>query len=162
MAEAVEVLIALEHVALVHVAAAATPELIRRLRRQNKVVRQFRRPAGSLMVNAEDYRFHDMVWEAAGRPYLREQIKIVYDHHEPARALSRRLHRPDQSADEHEEVIEALARHDALSAQEALRRHRQRGLERALLALKEKKEREGLPGDASRGSAAGAQRGAAG
>ena len=138
MAEGVEVLLALECLALEHVARDATPALIRQLRKQNKVVRQFRRPLGSLAVNTADYAFHDLIWQAAGRPYLHQQIKMVYDHHEPARALSRRLHQPGQSADEHEEIIQALERHDAAAAQEALRRHRRRGFERALAALREK------------------------
>jgi len=138
MAEGVEVLLALECLALEHVARDATPALIRQLHKQNKVVRQFRRPPGSLVVNTADYTFHDLIWQAAGRPYLHQQIKMVYDHHEPARVLSRSLHRPERSAGEHEELIEALARHDAAAAQDAIRRHRQQGLARALMALREK------------------------
>ena len=138
MVEAVEVLLALECLALEHVARAATPEFIRELRRQNKVVQRFHRPPGSLVMNTADYHFHDLIWTAAGRPYLREQIKIVYDHHEPARALGRRLHDAGLSAGEHNALIEALAQHDAAAAQEVIRRHRQRGLERALAALREK------------------------
>ena len=61
---------------------------------------------------------------------------MVYDHHEPARVLSRRLHRPERSAGEHEELIEVLARHDAI------RRHRQQGLQRVLAARRDKKEQE--------------------
>jgi DNA-binding GntR family transcriptional regulator len=94
------------------------------------------------VVNTDDYAFHDLIWQAAGRPYLHQQIKIVYDHHEPARVLSRRLHRPEQSAGEHEEIIAALERHDAPAAQDALRRHRLRGFERALAALREKQAQE--------------------
>jgi DNA-binding GntR family transcriptional regulator len=140
MAETVEVLLALECLALEHAALEATPAFIGRLHAQNMEVQQFRRPPGSLVVNTADYGFHDLIWQAANRPYLREQIKMVYDHHEPARALSRRLHQPAQSAGEHEEVIRALERHDAAAAQDALRRHRSRALQRAITALRQKQE----------------------
>src|SRR5205085_6647044 len=48
MVEGVEVLLALECLALEHVAREATPAFIRQLRQQNKLVQRFRRPPGTL------------------------------------------------------------------------------------------------------------------
>ena len=60
-------------------------------------------------------------------PYLLQQIRLVYDHNEPARALGHRRPDPERSADEHAELIRALRAGDVPAAQAALRRHRERG-----------------------------------
>ncbi|MBI3971618.1 MAG: GntR family transcriptional regulator [Chloroflexi bacterium] len=145
--EMFEVLVALECVALLHVAEQATEELIGRLEELNDEVRRFRREPGVQGVNMTDYRFHAFTWEAAGRPYLFQQIRTVYDHYEPARVLSRGQHNPIRSAEEHARIVDALRRHDAAAAQNALRVHREQSVQRALAALRAREAgRSGRPG----------------
>src|SRR5215207_6357960 len=48
----------------------------------NEASRTFTRPPDSLTPNVADQRFHAALWEAAGRPYLLEQIRLVYDRNE--------------------------------------------------------------------------------
>ena len=125
--EGKEVLLALESVALEHVARRVTDADLARWRRLNDAVRRFRPPPGFLTPNVADARFHGALWEAADRPYLLQHIQLVYDHNQPARALQHRRHDPERSAEEHDEILAALARRDANGAKEALRKHRDRG-----------------------------------
>lgn len=127
IAEGKEVLLALEYVALKHIARRMTEADLKKWEALNAAVRRFRRPPGSLTPNVPDERFHSALWEAAGRPYLLQQIQQVYDHNQPARALQHRRPDPDRSADEHEQILAALRRRDVDGAKAALRRHRDRG-----------------------------------
>jgi DNA-binding GntR family transcriptional regulator len=60
---------------------------------------------------------------------------VVFDHLEPARHLARPQVDVDVSAREHQQILDAFERRDAPAAQEALRRHRIRGMEIAVAAL---------------------------
>ncbi|CAN5572458.1 GntR family transcriptional regulator [soil metagenome] len=125
--EGKEVLLALEFLALEHVAHRMDEKDLQRWTKLNEAVRHFRRPPGSLAPNVPDERFHAALWEAAGRHYLLQQIQLVYDQNQPARALQHRRPDPKRSADEHDESLEALRRRDVVGAKDALRRHRDRG-----------------------------------
>jgi DNA-binding GntR family transcriptional regulator len=125
--EGKEVLLALEFVALEHIARRMSDADLSRWTRLNDAVRRFRRPTGSLTPNVPDELFHAALWDAAGRPYLQQQIQLVYDHNQPARALQHRRPDPERSADVHEVFLAALRRRDVAGAKEALRRHRDRG-----------------------------------
>ncbi|HEU5314698.1 MAG TPA: GntR family transcriptional regulator [Chloroflexota bacterium] len=125
--EGTEVLLALEYVALEHLVERVTDADLARWEQLNRAVRRFTRPPGSLSPNVPDERFHAALWEAAGRPYLLQQLQLVYDHNQPARALQHRRPDPEQSAAEHEEILAALRRRDVAGAKDALRRHRDRG-----------------------------------
>ncbi|MDQ3701241.1 MAG: GntR family transcriptional regulator [Chloroflexota bacterium] len=131
-----EVLVVLECLALEHVAKRATEADLAHLEGLNGAVRAYRGPPGSFEVNVADYRFHAALWEAAGKPYLAQQIRLVYDHHEPARALARVYHDASTSSGEHEQILEALRRRDVTAAQGALQVHRNHGAERAISALR--------------------------
>jgi DNA-binding GntR family transcriptional regulator len=126
-----EVLLALECLALEHTARRATADDLTYWATLNAAVRAMRpedREAwrGPLAM-LPDHRFHTAIWKAAGKPYLERQIALVYDHNEPARSLGRARHDAARSADEHDELLEALRRKDVPAAQVALRRHRCRG-----------------------------------
>jgi DNA-binding GntR family transcriptional regulator len=121
------VLLALEFVALEQAAPRLTPAGLARLETLNEAVRTFRREPGSLTPNTPDHRFHEALWQAAGMPYLLQQIRLVYDHNEPARTLGHHRPDPERSAAEHAEVIQALRARDVPAAQAALHRHRERG-----------------------------------
>ena len=125
--EGKEVLLALENVVVEHVARRLTDADLAHWRRLNEAVRRFRRPPGSLTPNVPDENFHAALWEAADRPYLLQQIQLVYDHNQPARALQHRRPDPERSAAEHEAILAALERRDVAAAKAALRRHRDRG-----------------------------------
>lgn len=145
-----EVLIALECLCMEHTARNATEALVAQWRQLNEAVLAFHREPGKLTVNTPDYRLHVALWEAAGRAYLFQQLRTVYDHMEPARVLSRIMHSPARSGGEHERLIDALARHDVPAAQDALRKHRLHGLERALIGF-HARERTPVPGVAAIG-----------
>jgi DNA-binding GntR family transcriptional regulator len=125
--EGTAVLLALEGVALERAAQRLTAAGLARLETLNAAVRTFRRVPGSLTPNAADHRFHEALWRAAGMPYLLQQIRLVYDHNEPARTLGHRRPDPERSAAEHAEIVRALRERDVPAAQAALRRHRERG-----------------------------------
>ena len=125
--EGKEVLLALENVVLERVVGRVTDADLRRWRKLNDAVRRFQPPPGFLTPNVADARFHGALWEAADRPYLLQQIQLVYDHNQPARALQHRRHDPERSAAEHDEILAALERRDVEAAKDALRRHRERG-----------------------------------
>ena len=125
--EGKEVLLALEYLALEHIARRLTDADLARWEELNEAVRRFRRPPGSLAPNVPDERFHAALWKAAARPYLFQQIQLVYDHNQPARALQHRRPDPEQSAAEHDDILAALRRRDVDGARAALRRHRDRG-----------------------------------
>ena len=76
-----------------------------------------RRP-GEAVENVAAFRLHAAFWRAAGRPYLYQQISLVFDHHEPARALARPTHDLARATGEHEQVTDALARGDVATAQQ--------------------------------------------
>jgi len=135
------VLAALECLALEQVIARATDTDLERWERLNDAVRAFRRPPGSLEINLPDYTFHATLWEAAGMPYLLQQIRLVFDHNEPARALGRLHHDPSRSSAEHDELLGAIRRRDVVAAQKAMRTHRTHGSERAIAALQERERR---------------------
>jgi DNA-binding GntR family transcriptional regulator len=137
-----EVLLALECLALEHAAQYTTAADLAHWTELNAAVRTFQRPPGTLELNVADYRFHTALWEAARKPYLAQQIRLVFDHNEPARALGRLLHNAARSAAEHEQILDALRHKDVAAAQEALRQHRNHGTERALNALRQKQQRE--------------------
>ena len=86
---------------------------------------------------AADHRFHEALWRAAGMPYLLQQIRLVYDHNEPARALGRARHDAERSAAEHDAILEALRARDVPAAQAALKTHRCRGTANQLEVLRE-------------------------
>ena len=92
-------------------------------------------------MNRADYAFHATLWEAAGMPYLLQQIRLVFDHSEPARALGRTQYQASRSSDEHDRLLDALRRRDVAAAQEAIRTHREGGTERAIAALKQREQR---------------------
>ena len=125
--EGKEVLLALEYLALEHIARRLTDADLAHWEELNEAVRRFRRPPGSLAPNVPDERFHAALWKAAGRPYLFQQIQLVYDHNQPARALQHRRPDPERSAAEHDEILAALRRRDVDGARAALRHHRDRG-----------------------------------
>ena len=125
--EGKEVLLALENVALEHVVRRMTDADVARWERLNDAVRRFRRPPGSLTPNVPDEKFHASLWRAADRPYLLQQIQLVYDQNQPARALQHRRPDPERSAAEHDAILAALKRRDVGAAKDALRRHRDRG-----------------------------------
>jgi DNA-binding GntR family transcriptional regulator len=127
IAEGKVVLLALECVALEQAAHRLTAADLARLEALNEAVRTFRREPGSLAPNTADHRFHEALWRAAGMPYLLQQIRLVYDHNDPARALGHRRPDPERSAADHAEIIRALRAGDVPAAQAALRRHRERG-----------------------------------
>jgi DNA-binding GntR family transcriptional regulator len=131
-----DVLTALECLALALAAQRCTAAEVAEWRALSAAGAAFRRPPGAALENVADPRFHAALWRAAGRPYLYQQISLVYDHHEPARALSRPTHDQTRASREHDEIVDALARGDAPAAQEALRRHRRNGAERAIAALR--------------------------
>jgi DNA-binding GntR family transcriptional regulator len=131
-----DVLTALECLALDLAAPRCTAEEVAQWRALNAAGAAFRRPPGAAVENVADSRFHAALWRAAGRPYLYQQISLVYDHHEPARALSRPTHDQQRASREHEQIVDALARGDATAAQETLRRHRRNGAQRAIAALR--------------------------
>jgi DNA-binding GntR family transcriptional regulator len=138
IAEGNEVLMTLECLALEHVALRATEDSLACWEELNNAVRAYRRPPGSYEMNVADYRFHSALWGAAGKPYLGQQIRLVYDHHEPARALARIYHDASTSSGEHEQILKALRHKDVASAQEAIRSHRIHGAERAINALRQR------------------------
>jgi DNA-binding GntR family transcriptional regulator len=125
--EGKEVLLALEFLALEHAARELTADGFARLEALNQAVRGHRLPAGVVGPNRPDHAFHEALWQAAGQPLLLEEIRRVYDHNEPARALGHRRPQPERSAAEHALVIAALRRRDVPAAQGALRAHRERG-----------------------------------
>jgi DNA-binding GntR family transcriptional regulator len=125
--EGKEVLLALECLALEHAARRVTVAELDHLIALNRAVRAHRRPPGSVGPNRPDEAFHEALWQAAGQPFLLDEIRRVYDHNEPARALGHRRPRPALSAGEHDRIIAALRRRDAPAAQAALRAHRERG-----------------------------------
>lgn len=135
-----DVLVALECVALKHVAARATAAQLARWETLNEGVRTFQRKPGSLEMNVPDYAFHAALWTAADKPYLYRQISLVFDHNEPARALGRAGHNAARSADEHAVILDAVRRHDLAAAQEGIRVHRQHGTERAIAGLRHKQD----------------------
>jgi DNA-binding GntR family transcriptional regulator len=139
IAEGNEVLLALECVALEHACRRATEADLERWEQLNRAVRAFRRPPGSNEMNAVDYRFHTALWKAAGMPYLYQQISLVFDQNEPARAIARWLHDPARSSDEHDQIIAGLRQRDVAAAQAGLRAHRTHGTRRAIQALREKR-----------------------
>lgn len=136
-----EVLVVLECLALEHVAARATDADLAALEELNEAVRAYRRPPGAFEMNVSDYCFHAALWAAAGKPYLSQQIRLVYDHHKSARALARVYHDASTSSGEHEQILEALRRRDVTAAQDAVRIHRNHGAERAISALRHRTER---------------------
>ncbi|MDQ3701043.1 MAG: GntR family transcriptional regulator [Chloroflexota bacterium] len=121
------VLLALECAALEQAAHRLTAVALARLETLNDAVRTFRREPGSFTPNTADQRFHEALWQAAGMPYLLQQIRLVYDQNEPARTLGHRRPDPERSAAEHAEIIQSLRAGDVPAAQAALRRHRERG-----------------------------------
>ncbi|HEX2034387.1 MAG TPA: GntR family transcriptional regulator [Chloroflexota bacterium] len=127
--EGKEVLLALECLALEHAVRHLTEDDLAHCTELNRAVRDFRPQPGSLTPNTADQDFHAALWRAARKPYLEQQIRLVYDQNEPARALGRRSRDPARSAGEHEAILEALRRRDLGRAQAALRRHRDRGTE---------------------------------
>jgi DNA-binding GntR family transcriptional regulator len=131
-----DVLTALECLALELAAQRCTAAEVAQWRALNAAGAAFLRPPVAAVENAADSRFHAALWRAAGRPYLYQQISLVYDHHEPARALSRPTHDQARASCEHEAIVDALTRGDATAAQETLRRHRRNGAERAIAALR--------------------------
>ena len=135
ISEGNRVLASLECLALEEVVACMTDTHLDHWERLNDAVRAFRRPPGSLEMNVADYRFHSALWEAAGMPYLLQQIRRIFDHNEPARALGRLRHDPSRSTAEHDRLLEALRRRDVAAAQAAVRIHRAHGTERAIAAL---------------------------
>ncbi len=130
-----DVLTALECLALELAAQRCTAAEVAQWRALNAAGAAFLRPPGAAVENVADLRFHAALWRAAGRPYLYQQISLVYDHHEPARGLSRPTHDQARASREHEAIVDALARGDAAAAQETLRHHRRNGAERAVAAL---------------------------
>lgn len=140
ISEGHQVLVVLECLALEHAARRLTATELQHLAALNEAVRAFHRPPGSLQMNMEDYRFHAALWEAAGKPYLSQQISLVFDHNEPARALARVLHDASTSSGEHEQILEALRQRDTAAAQEAIRTHRHHGAERAISALRQRNQ----------------------
>jgi len=147
--EGKEVLLALECLALEHLVKRVTERHLAHWERLNEASRTFTCPPGSLTPNVADQRFHAALWEAAGRPYLLEQIRLVYDRNEPARALGHRRPDPERSAAEHAEVLAALRRRDAPAAQKALRWHRERatGVQIDVLKSWEAPGEPGEPGE---------------
>jgi DNA-binding GntR family transcriptional regulator len=131
-----DVLTALECLALELAARTCTPEDVAAWRALNLAGAAFRQPPGGAVENVADSRLHAAFWRAAGRPYLYQQISLVYDHHEPARALARPTHDQARATREHEQIVDALARGDVATAQETLRRHRRNGAERAIAVLR--------------------------
>jgi DNA-binding GntR family transcriptional regulator len=106
-------------------------------------VRAFRRSPGSYdsyEMNVADYRFHTTLWAAAGKPYLYQQLSLVFDHTESPRVLARLLHDPEASSNEHQEILDALRRHDVGGrASGAAGGHRSHGIRRAIEALRQKR-----------------------
>jgi DNA-binding GntR family transcriptional regulator len=141
ISEGNRVLASLECLALEEVVACMTDAHLAHWERLNDAVRAFRRPPGSLEMNVADYRFHAALWEAAGMPYLLQQIRRIFDHNEPARALGRLQPDPSRSSAEHDRLLEALRRRDSAGAQAAIRVHRAHGTARAVAALQERARR---------------------
>jgi DNA-binding GntR family transcriptional regulator len=140
IAEGNEVLLALECVALEHAGQRATAADLDDWDELNRAVRAFRRSPGSYEMNVADCRFHTTLWAAAGKPYLYQQLSLDFDHTESARVLARLLHDPKASSNEHQEILDALRRHDVAAAQAALRGvHRSHGTRRAIEALRQKR-----------------------
>lgn len=137
--EGATVLAALECLAVEHVVARANDAAIAEWGQLNDAVRAYRRPPGSLEMNLADYQFHSALWEAAGMPYLLQQIRLVFDHNEPARAIGRLHANPSRSAGEHDHLLDAIRRRDVAAAQAAIRTHRTHGAERAIVALHERR-----------------------
>jgi DNA-binding GntR family transcriptional regulator len=137
-----DVLTALECLALELAARTCTPEDVAAWRALNQAGAAFRQPPGGAVENVADSRLHAAFWRAAGRPYLYQQISLVYDHHEPARALARPTHDQARATREHEQIIDAVARGDVATAQETLRRHRRNGAERAIAVLRARRAAE--------------------
>jgi DNA-binding GntR family transcriptional regulator len=125
--EGKEVLLALEFLALEHAVRELTADGFARLEALNLAVRAHRLPPGTVGPNRPDHAFHEALWRAAGQPLLLDEIRRVYDHNEPARALGHRRPQPERSADEHGRIVAALRRRDVPAAQAALRAHRERG-----------------------------------
>lgn len=133
--EGCDVLLALECLALELAGQRRTAEDVVAWRALCQAGAAFRKPPGASVENVADSAFHAALWRAAGRPYLYQQISLVYDHHEPARALARPTHIQERATREHEQIIDALERGDIPAAQDTLRRHRRHGTDRAIAAL---------------------------
>lgn len=82
--------------------------------------------------------FHAALWDSLQSPYVRSLAALVWDHLEPARAASSQTGPWDHTASvrEHQAIIDAVAARDAATAEDAVRRHRQQTVDRALSFLR--------------------------
>lgn len=79
---------------------------------------------------ASDDRFHSLLVERSGNPYLAALARTVMEQSHRARLLTLRLRPPPTSSNrDHREILEAIARRDPPAAKAALEAHRRRGME---------------------------------
>jgi DNA-binding GntR family transcriptional regulator len=76
-----------------------------------------------------DDRFHTLLVERSGNPYLATLARAVMEQSHRARLLTLHLRPPPTSSNrDHREILKAISRRDAAAAKAALEAHRRRGM----------------------------------
>lgn len=86
--------------------------------------------------------FHEIIWEAANAPRLKDMIRTLYDTSQRYRNVSLTLPgRFVELVEEHRQIVEALERGDALAAERATNEHHENTALHLLHMVEESKER---------------------
>jgi DNA-binding GntR family transcriptional regulator len=127
----------LECMAVREAARHVTPATLKRWQRLNAALGRAIDGPKESRIEA-NLTFHAALWDSLQSPYVRNLVALVWDHLEPARAASSQSGPWDHTASvrEHQAIIDAVAARDAAAAEDAVRRHRQQTVDRALSFLR--------------------------